>query len=516
MSELVVECPNVAGPDQALLEQIARGMPITADVSRSDLLLVCPREANEVIVVAQAQPHSIASLYSASLVGQTLTRSDAPLILEASRRRRHVRAHRDLVPSGAAVAQEVFPILGSDGRLLALLSVETSLIQLERHHQRPPSFQRAVEWLKWMCRRGTLAAAQGLSPFGEWDGIVLADAQRRIHYISGVATNLYRKLAYLEDVRGQRLSFLNVSDDEMAISALESRTPLEFESKEGAYIWIRKALPIWAPPTVRGWVWGKLFRQKRLTEPAGVLILVHDATDERLQAQELDVKTKMIQEVHHRVKNNLQAIAATLRLQARRAKDDYALHVVQEAINRILSVAMIHEFLSHDTSQTINMRDVCQRIASQNQEIVLTPGQEITFTVEGPSIYLSSQHATVFALIVNELIQNAVEHGFEGRSLGQIRITLEDGGHIVRLDVWDDGKQLPADFDLDDAREPGPADRPQLLPNTICAGNSGSKTGQTGVAATVEFPKLVMARELAEQQRRLGITRPAEDSLAPA
>ena len=80
-------------------------------------------------------------------------------------------------------------------------------------------------------------------------------------------------------------------------------------------------------------------------------------------------------------------------MQARRAEDSGTQQALKEAINRILSVAVIHEFLSLDESQTINVRDVCQRIVAQTRQ-VLVPGQVIDLSVEGPAIYLPSQQAT--------------------------------------------------------------------------------------------------------------------------
>ena len=69
----------------------------------------------------------------------------------------------------------------AQARSIGLLSIETSLIQLERHRQRHASFRRAIEWLKAMCLRGELATRAGLSPFGEWDGVLLVDAPAPHH-----------------------------------------------------------------------------------------------------------------------------------------------------------------------------------------------------------------------------------------------------------------------------------------------------------------------------------------------
>jgi PAS domain-containing protein len=346
MSEIQSLCLSAAAPDLELLENVRRGMAITADLTRSDLLLVYPRNPDQVVVVAQAQPRSITSLYDHSLVGNILTRQDSPIILEAWRRSWPMRAQRQLVPSSAPIVQQVYPIRGRDGAPIAFLSMESSLIQVERHNGRHRSFRHAVDWLRWMCIRGELANAENLSPFGEWDGVLLVDGQRRITYMSGIANNLYRRLGYMEDLRGRKLNDLNTDDDEMAAETMFSRQPLERECLEGDYIWIRKALPVSRPRTVQG-------RLQSLASPGpgpggvgGVLLMIHDATEERRKKQELDVKTTMIQEVHHRVKNNLQTIAATLRMQARRTRQPEALQAINEAVSRILSVAVIHEFLS--------------------------------------------------------------------------------------------------------------------------------------------------------------------------
>ena len=433
-----------------LMANIVRGMPITADLSRSDLLLICPRPGSptHLYVAAHARPHSIASIYDTGLTNQTVTFGDAPLIINAWRRGRHYMAQRDLIPSGAPVMQEVYPIRCRDGAMACLLSFETSLIQLERHRQRHRAFRRAIEWVKWMCRTGQLGDAAELSPFIEWDGVLFVDAQRRIVYLSGIANNLYRHLGYMDDLRGKRLSYLNTADDRMVLAAFSSRRPQEQEVREGSRIWVRKVVPVWAPPTLPGHVYGMLSRKAARGDEAGAIIMVHDATEEHRKRQELKVKTTMIREVHHRVKNNLQSIAAMLRMQARRTGEPEALSALNDAVARILSVAVIHEFLSHDEQQSINIKDMCQRIAAQAHQVHSAPGRRILFTVSGPAIYLPSQQATACALVVNELLQNAVEHGFEHQRQGEVAVTLADGGDRVELEVTDDGDPLPGDFQL--------------------------------------------------------------------
>jgi two-component sensor histidine kinase len=488
MSELRGLSLPASEPDLELLENIRRGMPLAADLSRSDLLLVYPRNPEQVVVVAQAQPRSIHSLYDADMIGKTLTRSDSPIILESWRRSWPMRAQRELMSTGAPIVQHVHPIRGRDGSLLAFLSAETSLIQVERHRGRHIAFRRAIEWVTAMCIRGELASAEGLSAFTEWDGVLYADAQRRIRYMSGIANNLYRRLGYMDDLRGWRLNQLNTHDDEMAVEAMIKHLPIERETLERSQIWVRKVLPVWPPPTLRGMAQRGITLRAGASDVGGTLIMIHDATDERRNEQELNVKNTMIQEVHHRVKNNLQTIAATLRMQARRTREPEALQAINEAITRILSVAVIHEFLSKDESQTINIRDLCQRILGQSRQVSTLPGQQITFSVEGPAIYLPSQQATTCALVINELIQNAVEHGFVTIRQGRVHIKLEDGGDFVRLEVRDDGDPLPADFELAQPSSLGL----QIVRTLVQADLHGQLTLQNlddEVVATVLFPK---------------------------
>jgi two-component sensor histidine kinase len=176
--------------------------------------------------------------------------------------------------------------------------------------------------------------------------------------------------------------------------------------------------------------------------------------------------------------------------------------VLQEAMSRIQSVAVIHEFLSLEESQTINMRDVCQRIITQNEDVLAAPGQQISFTLEGPAIYLPSQQATACALVVNELIHNALEHGFEDKRNGQVRVSLDDRGDQVHLEIWDDGIQLPDEFDLVNSQSLG-LQIVRSLAQFDLHGYFRLENVAEGVAATVEFPKVAMTQELPRKAENL-------------
>jgi len=164
--------------------------------------------------------------------------------------------------------------------------------------------------------------------------------------------------------------------------------------------------------------------------------------------QELKVKSAMIQEIHHRVKNNLQTITALLRLQSRRVESEEATTALKEAGGRIMSVAVVHEFLSKDESSIINIQEVCKRIMQEFVQGTLDPMRKIELKLEGEGQFLlPAQQATSCALIVNELIQNAVDHGLEHRDEGTVIVRLLQTEDSMSIEIEDDGQGLPEDFD---------------------------------------------------------------------
>jgi two-component sensor histidine kinase/PAS domain-containing protein len=475
--------------DADLLSNIRRALPILSDLSRSDLLVYAPSGAEEVLITDQARPHSIFPLYEEDLVGRRVDVHVAPWVFRALASARLHRGVQGGTVRDVPIVREVLPIVGSQGRTIAALSIETNLLAHERHRRRSRVFQRALRQLQAMVLRGQLANAERLSPFGEHDGIVVVDPQRRIQYMSGIATNLYRRIGHMGNLLHRSVYAIETGDAELVEEALNNGTCLEREGEEHGRIWMRKVIPLYAPR--EHWVL-PLRRVPDLPCPAGCLPVgaiwtVHDATEARDKEQELKAKMAMVQEIHHRVKNNLQAIASLLRLQSRRASSSEVQQALVDTVNRILSVAVVHEFLSYDSASVINLREVAQRIMDQMAQSVIDPDKRIEFRLDGPGIYLSSQQATACALIINELLLNAVEHGYEQREVGMVKIDLADDGEWVTIQVGDDGAGLRGDFDVDEHGGLG-----LRIVRTLVQGDLKGRFelhGEAGVRAVVAFPR---------------------------
>jgi two-component sensor histidine kinase len=489
MDSVVQNCGSLTEEDIAFLGRIEDDLGILADLSRADVLMYCRLAPDRAVVVAQARPHSILPIHDESLVAREVTAFEERGVIRAlaeGRRGSELvrRPSRRLPAQGAPIFQETFPLRGKDGRVLAAVCVETNLIEQERHRRRSKVFQKALKLLQQTILAGELRGAKGLSPFGEHDGVVIIDAQYRIQYVSGIATNLYRKLGYTGNLLRRQIEDLERDNNSLVLQAMKQGQCLEGEIPVGGLVWVKKAIPLYSFAGV-----GRRFLGRdRAPRVEGVLVAIRDETETRRQDEELRVKMAMIQEIHHRVKNNMQTIASLLRLQSRRAKSEETRQALQEGISRILSVAVIHEFLAHQEARVINIRDVGLRIINQVREGVLDQEKGIRLDLRGPNIYLPTQPATVCALVINELLQNALEHGYERQEGGMVTVNLKDDGEWITISVDDDGVGLPEEFDL--------AETSSLGLHIVKTLAEGDLKGQfelhgrdNGVSAVVTFPK---------------------------
>jgi two-component sensor histidine kinase len=186
----------------------------------------------------------------------------------------------------------------------------------------------------------------------------------------------------------------------------------------------------------------------------GAVVLVRDVTDLRRRDRELVTKDATIREIHHRVKNNLQTVAALLRLQARRIGSEEARGALEEAVRRVGSIAIVHETLSQEVLDEVDFDEIADRLGAMVTEVGAGPdghGDRPVVRREGTFGLLPNETATALAMVLTELLQNAVEHGYPRDCGGTITVGPERLAGRLRVTVDDDGVGLPDDFDLDES-----------------------------------------------------------------
>ena len=217
------------------------------------------------------------------------------------------------------------------------------------------------------------------------------------------------------------------------------------------------------------------------------------AVSELLRRRERELMTKdaTIREIHHRVKNNLQTVAALLRLQARRLRAPEARAALDEAVRRVGSIAVVHETLSHAPEEAVDFDDIADRVARMAAEVSAAEVGVIP-KITGSFGQLSAAVATPLAMVLAELLQNALQHGFSGsqaaREPGLIEVVVVREPERLTVTVADTGVGLPEGFELDSATSLG-----LQIVRTLVVGELGGRLRITprpggGTEALVDLP----------------------------
>jgi two-component sensor histidine kinase len=208
----------------------------------------------------------------------------------------------------------------------------------------------------------------------------------------------------------------------------------------------------------------------------------------------LVINSAVVREMHHRVKNNLQTIAMLLRLQISASRNLRAEDVLTETINRIMSIAAVHETLSEQGLRVVDVKNVLDRVVRSIGETMLTSEQSIAITVAGDCLVLPSREATSLALATSELVQNAMKHAFSGRESGQIQVQLSDSAIECTIVVEDDGvgnlRPVASSKGLG-------LQIVEALVNDDLKGQFELIPSPTGTKAIIRFPKMASAGEKA-------------------
>ena len=227
-----------------------------------------------------------------------------------------------------------------------------------------------------------------------------------------------------------------------------------------------------------------------------VIAGVRDISDrKRAEAQiqaSLKQKDLLLREIHHRIKNNLQVVSSLLMLQAETTEDIYTQQVLQESQERVMAIALVHEALYK--SATLERIDLSGYIQDLLQEIFYTHRgmeQGIQLDLELEPVWLNLETVLPCALILNELVVNALKHAFPDRGSGQIFISLHNRGEIIILVVADDGIGLPTDWDVRQSLSLGlqvVRDLTQQLEGTLEI--SSDPSHRPGTRVTLQFQEL--------------------------
>jgi len=438
--------------DLEWLHLIVADWQMVADLSFADLVLWVPTaDETRYVAVAQMRPNTGPTSYPDDLVGHVVPRGKRPLLDQALDEGRIIRdgdpEWREAVP----VRVESIPVRRAD-RVIAVISRNTNLLTARTPSRLELTYLQTASDLAQMIASGRfphLNSRSGLDAMPRvGDGMLRLDADGLVTYASPNAVSGFHRMGLASDLIGAHLGRLcaelarqDSPTDESIASTASGREPrdTEFESN-GASMRLR-AIPL-------------LPQGDRI----GALVLVRDVTELRRRDRELVSKDATIREIHHRVKNNLQTVAALLRLQARRLDEPRGKAALHEAVRRVGSIAIVHETLSQTLEERVEFDEIADRVLAMVVDFSMagnaTGGavnlgsstRQVRARRVGSFGVLGAQIATPLAMVLTELLQNAFEHGLAGAGSSLEVTAVREEGRL-RILVVDDGHGLPADFD---------------------------------------------------------------------
>jgi two-component sensor histidine kinase len=470
------------------LHRLVASWQVLADLSFSDLLLLAPvsgESARRFLVLAQVRPTTGQTSYPDDLVGRVVDEGDRPLVARAWHRSEITTGVAPTLGSSDSVRLQCVPVRYGD-RVVAVLSREASTTSGRRPGELEHHYLEAFDRFARMVAEGSFPFARGELELEEaprvGDGVIVLAGDRRVRFVSPNAVSALHRMGIHAYTTG--LELREVGFDQSSIDAMfRARAPVMVEMQRGESSVVVHALPL----LERG-------------EVVGAIAMVRDVTDLRHRDRMLVTKDATIREIHHRVKNNLQTIAALLRLQARRLQSPEARSALEESERRIRSIAVVHETLSRDASDVVPFDEIVRPLARLVEETSAGPEFRIRFDVEGHVGDLPGELATPLAVVLNELMQNAVDHAFpprapNGRIEGRVRVLLAREGDELIAEVSDDGIGLPSGFDLADRAGLGLS----IVQTLVTTEMGGAIDVRDDHGTTVRIRVPVIARRTAEE-----------------
>lgn len=202
----------------------------------------------------------------------------------------------------------------------------------------------------------------------------------------------------------------------------------------------------------------------------------------------IQTQSALVQEMHHRVRNNLQTVAALLSLQIRSAEDaDWATEI-REAVSRIQAIAAVHDLLSDESMLAgITVDIIARHVAEDAHSTLIPPHLKVKFDLPPSNLTVPSRQATILSLLINELTANAIHHGFEGRNNGFIRIQSRNEEGMAIIEVFNDGQGVPEGFNPAMSSGLGMKITQRLVVSDL-RGTFAIASADSGTTATIRFP----------------------------
>ena len=426
--------------------QVASECQLLADLSFADIVIWAPTTDEGFVAVAHLRPSSSATLFYRDLVGKKVRREWLGLIEKAYESGEIIDSSAPDWFESTPTRLRAIPIrhrpLGSEvpgqSAPIAVVTKHSNLSEGRMPSRLELTYNECANDVFHMISEGTFPDPDTPSapPRGApraSDGLIRLDGEGRVTFASPNALSAFVRMGFDGELEGKMLPQVTTEllsgtliVDESLPLVVSGRAPWRTDVEAQGVTVTLRAIPL-----------------KSGRERLGALVLCRDVTQVRRQERELITKDATIREIHHRVKNNLQTVASLLRIQSRRTTSDVAKEALGQAMRRVAAIAVVHDTLSEGLSQNVDFDVVFERVLMLVTEVASGSHQVIKPRSVGSFGILPSEYATPLALVLTELVTNAVEHGLAGHAEGEVVITTTRTPEWLTVAVVDNGRGLP-------------------------------------------------------------------------
>lgn len=431
--------------DVAWLYALVADWQIIADLSFADLVLWVPdAESKGFWAGAQIRPTTGPTSLIDDVVGTFVPVGRSDVLERAMESGGVLESASDEWQDGVQFSTETITICRAK-RTIGVIAKRTNLSGVRTASNLETAYRETATDLLGMISAGEFPIPGQRSELADslrvGDGFVRTDGSGVVTYASPNALSAYRRIGLTGDLLGADLAQVTRTlvgsrpTDSAPLNFLGGRTIEETELENPSASLLIRVIPL-----------------RSGGKRAGTVILLRDVTELRLRERELVSKEATIREIHHRVKNNLQTVAALLRLQGRRMDNPEARTALDDAVRRVGSIALVHETLSQSFDQTVEFDEIADRLI---RTVLDVSDSTLRTVIKAERIgsfgSLPGDVATPLAMVLTELIQNAAEHAFTApdgtTNSGHIALSVNRIRDRVRMRVSDNGVGLGDDFD---------------------------------------------------------------------
>ncbi|WP_028856806.1 sensor histidine kinase [Psychrilyobacter atlanticus] len=386
-----------------------------SNILGTDVFINCAtKDKEKAIVVYHAKPPQN-SLYTRNVSGETAISTKEPAVFRSFLTGLPSKNYKAITQEEEDVTQNVIPIKNNDNQTIAVIIVE-----YKDHGEKKLNSDLLNKTTNNLIKE--ISVSRTKIPEFVKDGVVVFNRNGDVVYSNKVAKLIYSKLGIYHNIFGRNYENITLTKSKFSKILEEVETK---KIKEITISGISLAVSYFLTE----------FEEKE----TNVIMIVQDITKEKNDQKELMLRSVAIKEIHHRVKNNLQTIASLLRIQKRRVENEEVKKILDETINRILSIAITHEILSENGFNDLNIKKILKLVYKNFSNTSIDKINKIRFNVIGSDFYTNSETSTAIALVMNEILQNAVDHAFVGREKGDITINAEKTQFCFKISVSDNG-----------------------------------------------------------------------------